>query len=87
MGLVPSNSSINHRPHFSGLVLLVAILGLAFILRMKFWGQPFEMDEGAHAYMGWGMLQGLVPYRDMYNGKPPGIYALHALLFLLVKPT
>ena len=80
-------NSARHRPHLPGLVLIVAILGLAFILRMKFWGQPFEMDEGAHAYMGWGMLQGLVPYRDMYNGKPPGIYLIHALLFLVAEPT
>ena len=67
--------------------ILVAVLGLTFILRMKFWGQPFQMDEGAHAYMGWGILQGLVPYKDMYNGKPPGIYLIHTLLFLFVKPT
>ena len=50
---------------------LAAILGLAFILRMHFWGQPFEMDEGLHAYMGWGMLHGLVPFKDIYNSKPP----------------
>jgi 4-amino-4-deoxy-L-arabinose transferase-like glycosyltransferase len=66
---------------------LVAILGLTFLLRMKFWNQPFEMDEGLHAYMGWGMLRGLVPFKDMYNTKPPGIYALHSLLFLFVKPS
>jgi 4-amino-4-deoxy-L-arabinose transferase-like glycosyltransferase len=87
MELFRGENSIRQRPHLSAGVLLVAILGLAFILRMKFWGQPFEMDEGAHAYMGWGILQGLVPYRDMYNGKPPGIYVLHTILFLLVKPT
>jgi 4-amino-4-deoxy-L-arabinose transferase-like glycosyltransferase len=68
-------------------VLLVAVLVLTWILRMNFWGQPFEMDEGLHAYMGWGMLQGLVPFKDMYNTKPPGIYALHALLFLFAEPT
>jgi hypothetical protein len=68
-------------------VLLLAILVLTWVLRMNFWDQPFEMDEGLHAYMGWGMLKGLVPFKDMYNTKPPGIYVLHSLLFLLVKPT
>jgi len=87
MELFGGENSFRHRPHLSGAVLLVAILGLTFVLRLNFWGQPFEMDEGAHAYMGWGILQGLVPYRDMYNGKPPGIYVLHTILFLLVKPT
>jgi 4-amino-4-deoxy-L-arabinose transferase-like glycosyltransferase len=66
---------------------LVAILGLTFLLRMKFWGQPFEMDEGAYGYMGWGMLNGLVPYKDMYDQKPPGIYVLNSLVFLLFEPT
>lgn len=71
----------------STLIWLVAIFSLTWLLRMNFWGQPFEMDEGLHAYMGWGMLQGLVPFKDMYNTKPPGIYALHTLLFLMAEPT
>ena len=82
MRQVPQQSN-----HFSSTVVLAAILGLTFVMRMKFWNQPFEMDEGLHAYMGWGMLQGLVPFKDMYNTKPPGIYALHTLLFLFAEPT
>ena len=74
-------------PKPSTLICLVAIFSLTWLLRMNFWGQPFEMDEGLHAYMGWGMLQGLVPFKDIYNSKPPGIYALHALLFLIAEPT
>jgi hypothetical protein len=54
---------------------------------MNFWGQPFEMDEGVYAYMGWGTHQGLVPYKDMYTTKPPGMWLLHSLLFLFVEPT
>ena len=69
------------------LVLLMAALVLTWILRMNFWGQPFEMDEGAYGYMGWGMLNGLVPYKDMYDQKPPGIFVLNSLVFLLFEPT
>jgi 4-amino-4-deoxy-L-arabinose transferase-like glycosyltransferase len=46
-----------------------------------------EMDEGAYGYMGWGMLNGLVPYKDMYDQKPPGIFVLNSLVFLLFEPT
>ena len=74
-------------PHsLSTPVLLVAILGLTFILRMKFWGQPFQMDEGVYGYIGWGMLDGLVPYKDVFDHKPPGIYLLYSLVFLLSEP-
>ncbi|MFP3870212.1 MAG: ArnT family glycosyltransferase [Syntrophobacteria bacterium] len=68
-------------------LITAAIMALAFLLRVPFWGQPFEMDEGLHAYMGWGWLQGMIPFRDMYNSKPPLVYLLHSLLFLVVEPT
>ena len=68
-------------------VLLVAILGLTFLLRLNFWGQPFQMDEGVYGYIGWGMLDGLVPYKDVFDHKPPGIYLLYSLVFLLSEPT
>ena len=66
---------------------LVAILGLTFFLRMKFWNQPFQMDEGVYGYIGWGMLDGLVPYKDVFDHKPPGIYLLYSLVFLLTEPS
>ena len=69
------------------LVLLLAALVVTWVLRMNFWSQPFEMDEGAYGYMGWGMLNGLVPYKDMYDQKPPGIFVLNSLVFLLFEPT
>jgi hypothetical protein len=74
-------------PSLSPPVLMVIILGLTWILRMKFWGQPFEMDEGVYGYMGWATHQGLIPYRDMYTTKPPGMWLIHSLLFLFVEPT
>ncbi len=80
-----SSTNEQFRPYM--LVLLMAALVLTWILRMKFWGQPFEMDEGEYGYMGWGMLNGLVPYKDMYDQKPPGIFVLNSLVFLLFEPT
>jgi 4-amino-4-deoxy-L-arabinose transferase-like glycosyltransferase len=45
------------------------------------------MDEGVYAYIGWGMLDGLVPYKDVFDHKPPGIYLLYSLVFLLTEPS
>jgi 4-amino-4-deoxy-L-arabinose transferase-like glycosyltransferase len=66
---------------------LVAILGLTLLLRMNFWDQPLQMDEGVYSYIGWGMFDGLVPYKDVFDHKPPGIYMLYAVAFLLLGPT
>jgi hypothetical protein len=39
---------------------------------------PLERDEGEYAYAGQLMLQGVPPYRLVYNMKMPGIYAAYA---------
>jgi 4-amino-4-deoxy-L-arabinose transferase-like glycosyltransferase len=67
-------------------VALAAIFALTFLLRMNFWNQPLQMDEAVYSYVGWGMLDGLVPYKDVFDHKPPGIYLLYALAFLLFGP-
>ena len=43
-------------------VALVAIMVLACLLRMNFWDQPLQMDEGVYSYIGWGIFDGLVDY-------------------------
>ena len=42
-------------------------------------GYPFGRDQGLHFYVGREWLNGLVPYRDAFDNKPPGIYLIHAL--------
>lgn len=44
---------------------------------------PFGRDQGLYYYVGreWA-LRGRIPYRDVFDHKTPGIYALH---FVLVK--
>jgi len=35
-------------------------------------------DSGVFLYVGWRILQGEVPYRDVWDHKPPGIYYIDA---------
>jgi len=56
-----------------------AILAVSLVLRLAFLNEPFERDEGAYAYIGAEILRGAVPYRDVIDMKPPGIYYLYAL--------
>jgi 4-amino-4-deoxy-L-arabinose transferase-like glycosyltransferase len=52
-------------------------LGLGF--RLGALRLPFDRDEGAYGTIGRGMLDGLVPYRDLFDHKPPVIYGFYAL--------
>lgn len=44
---------------------------------------PFEGDESVYAAVAREMLDGRVPYRDIFDHKPPIIYAWYALSFAL----
>ncbi len=40
---------------------------------------PPSLDQFSHAYFGWRVAQGAVPYRDFLDMNWPGVMALHAL--------
>jgi hypothetical protein len=59
--------------------LLVIVL-LTAAVRIRLVDVPLERDEGEYAYAGQLILQGVPPYRHVYNMKMPGIYAAYALI-------
>jgi len=65
----------------SGLIGLFAILLLFILLRLPTLHEPFGRDQGIFATIASGLLQGKIPYRDLWDHKPPGIYFLYALAF------
>src|SRR5438105_3760815 len=58
------------------------LLGLAIlfviVVRVRLREMPLERDEGEYAYAGQLMLQGVPPYKEVYNMKLPGTYAAYA---------
>lgn len=63
---------------------LLVLAAVVFVLvRVPFADLPLERDEGDYAYVAWRMLEGDAPYRDAFDQKPPGIYAVYAGLFAL----
>jgi hypothetical protein len=57
----------------------LVLAALAFVaLRAPVLSMPLERDEGEYAYIGWRLLEGEVPYRDGFNQKPPGVFAVYA---------
>ena len=60
-------------------------IGLLLALFLGFRGlrfsEPPGLDQGLFAYFGQHIPQGDVPYRDIWDSKPPGIFYLYALAF------
>ena len=64
-------------PRLTGGALIVVLL-LTGILRYGLIDVPLERDEGEYAYAGQLLLEGVPPYRDVFNMKMPGTYAAYA---------
>ena len=62
---------------------LIAICLLPVLLYLPFAGAPFERDEGTYATVAQGLMDGQVPYRDLFDNKPPLVYGWYALSFFL----
>ena len=64
-----------HLALLDGLGIALALLvGLPSLL------YPFGPDQALFAYIGSGWLEGLWPYVDAMDHKPPGIFYVHAVL-------
>lgn len=53
------------------------------ILRISLIDLPLERDESAYAYLGKRAIEGLAPYRDYYEMKPPLLFYGYGLLDLI----
>lgn len=68
-------------------LLLLLLCLLPILLYLPVMGSPFERDEGAYATIAQGVLDGKVPYRDLFDNKPPLIYGWYAVSFALFGET
>ncbi len=69
------------------ILTLMTIIVLSASIRYRFIGMPFERDEGEYAYAGQLILDGKLPYDQMYSMKLPGVYASYALIMALMDET
>ncbi|MBE3134210.1 MAG: hypothetical protein IMZ55_12095, partial [Acidobacteria bacterium] len=60
---------------------LVILFGLA--VRVVLLVQPIGGDPGIYAYVGGQILDGHLPYRDVFEQKPPGVLYTYAAAFLV----
>ena len=71
------------RGRVTAVAALAALAALPFLLSLPFLDEPLYGDEGVYAVMARGMLDGQLPYRDLFDNKPPLHYAWYALSFFV----
>lgn len=57
----------------------LALGAFAFVFALPSLGYAFARDQALFFYIGREWLHGAIPYKDAYDFKPPGIFALNAL--------
>ncbi len=65
----------NRSSRFALVMLLAAMVAMAVPLLTY----PLGRDQGMYANIGLGIVEGRLPYRDVWDIKPPAIYYLYAL--------
>jgi len=86
-----SRDGTSHRTARGGLRVWasLALIGAATIAVLLVYAPPWAplgRDSGVFAYVGWQIPEGTLPYRDIWDHKPPGIYWLNALAVALPAP-
>ena len=81
--LAPTQRLTLSRHALLGNLPLILLCLLPIFLYVPFAASPFERDEGVYATIAQGLLNGDVPYRDLFDNKPPLVYGWYALSFLL----
>lgn len=65
----------------AGIIVIVTLLALPVLT------YPLGRDQGEFATIGRGLLDGRVPYRDLWNPKPPAVFYVYALAMQLFGRT
>ena len=73
-------AALGRVPHKADILLIIAAIAYS----LPSIGYPFGRDQAAHFYVGREWLNGLLPYRDIFDHKPPGIHLVHAASILLL---
>lgn len=59
--------------------LLAVTIGAYALLQWMRWPEPLGLDQSLFALYGRWLGHGLTLYRDLWDSKPPGLFALYAL--------
>ena len=80
----PNSSSLTTRNYW---LLWIGICLVYILIRLNTVSIPLDRDEGIFGYAGQVILNHGLPYRDVFDHKPPIVFYLNALALLFVPPT
>jgi hypothetical protein len=66
------------------MIIAVVIAAAAFASRLPGIAEPLGINQGIFSAAAWGLDQGLVLYRDLWDQKPPAIHLAYWLGFRLL---
>lgn len=67
-------------------LLLIGALAVMTLLALPILTLPMGRDQGMYANIGRGILQGKIPFVDLWDIKPPAIYYIYALAIAIFGP-
>lgn len=68
---------------FKNLIIVLFIAAVFFLVRLGSFNAYFTSDEGTYSYVAFAMSEGLVPYLDVFDYKPPLIFYTYFVSYLL----
>ncbi|MET0589448.1 MAG: glycosyltransferase family 39 protein [Novosphingobium sp.] len=86
-GPVPTIQTIWAKAHFAQAAVVIVLLAAAFLTRMAWFNDPVaDYDEQLYSLIGERMLHGSLPFVDLWDRKPFGLFTIFALAHLISGP-
>src|SRR5262245_33335446 len=83
----PKNTGPSALSRWIPWLILLVVIAIVAGIRIRLLDVPFERDEGEYSYAGQLILQGIPPYKLVYNMKMPGTYCSYAVLMAIFGET
>jgi len=75
-------TAVQHREKYSYIIFALLIVG-SIVIRLPILSEPWGADQSEYGYVAKGILEGKVPFRDMYVLTGYGVFFTYALFFKL----
>jgi len=79
-------TAVQHREKYNYIIFALLIVG-SIVIRLPILSEPWGADQSEYGYVAKGILEGKVPFKDMYVLTGYGVFFTYALFFKLFGMT